>query len=758
MLNRLTSRPDEFSNMAGPLFAATREIATATSAESIIDTLRKYVLGDEADRVSLIQIGFGPSGEAVTEAVTVWDRNGIATKADLPEALRQRILREPLIVSHASALDSGAAEIKEYALDILHAESFAVFPLLAQTRTVGYLVLASSKPVPFHDNEVEIFQTMAVQIAVLLENLSLLNAVSRKTEHLFLVNDLARSMADVHDLETLGELVSVTLAKALPVSHVSIALHEAGQPKARTTTFKGRPLPGEIVLEGTRIENALTANIVIQNASVSQLPDAGLWRDTGINALIVAPMSSGDRPMGTLNVGAADATAFRGDDAALVQQIAAQLAAALESMRLFERLQLSLEETTALYSTSLAMNAAQSLDEAYETALNEIAELAGADEVGLFLAGPDPRGDVRYVEMVAQWLQGELKTADLMERHLVNEAPVLSQFPLSRANLMFNDLETDRRLDADLRSRYTSRGVNALMMIPVSTGMIWLGALLIEARSGQTFTSDQARLCRNVADQAALIIDSQLLLKRAHDAAEREHALRDMAAALSTTLDRDTVLKTVLEQIRRAVPHDTANILIIEGNAARPMALHGYAERGIDEQSVLNLKLPLDQAVHLRSTIETRQASIIDDTRSHPTWVRTPETNWIRSNISVPINLEDQVLGFISLDSATPASFDSETASFLQAFADQAAIAIQNADLYYKSNRRAEAAAHMARFSEEIQRAPSVDNVMEKAVSTLNEMLGDYDIKLRLAPHMEVTTHRLLDENPEEGVDKPETA
>src|SRR5574341_846352 len=359
MLNRVTSRPEEFHNMAGPIFAAAREIATAGNAQAIVDALRKHILTEEIDRLSVIQIGFGAWGEPITEAVAVWDRGGIATNADIPETIRQRILREPLIISNLDALDRGALEVKEYGRDVLRVASLAIFPLIGRTRTVGYLVLGSRQPYSYHDPQVQLLQSFATQAAVVLENVSLLEAVGRKTEHLDVVNELARALSDVHDMEAVGVLVAESISKVLNAHHISVTLHEPGHTHVRTTTFKGRPLPGEVELAGTRIENALTANILVHAGELKNLPDAALWREVGAGSLMVAPMGAHDRRFGTLNVCAAEPNGLRPDDATLIEQVAALLGSSLESLRVFERLQLSLEETTALYSTSLAMNAAQ---------------------------------------------------------------------------------------------------------------------------------------------------------------------------------------------------------------------------------------------------------------------------------------------------------------------------------------------------------------------------------------------------------------
>ncbi len=756
MLNQLANYPDnELNSLIAPLFAATRDIAAASHAQAIVEALRRYILGETVDRISIIQIGFGLAGEPVTEEIAVWDRDQIALEADLPPALRRHIAREPLIISNVDALDRSVAAVVDYARGVLKATSLAIFPLMGRSRTVGYLVLAGRRPHAYHEREVEVLRMLGVQVAFALENLSLLGAVSRKTEQLNLVNELARALAEVHDLTTLGELVSATLSRSCSISHLSITFHEADQPKVRVNTFVGDFLPPQLELEGTVIERVLTTGRVVRVDDVRELADGSLWRGVGAHALIVAPLSARDRRIGTLNVGAGTVGGFSENDVELCQRIAAQLGVSLENVQLFEQLQHFLKDMTTLYSASLAMSATHDLGETCEVALGELADLSGADRITLYLTRPNPQDKAQRVETIAVWEHGAIKTSELGESDSTLAAPIIAQFPGSRANLIFNDLEADSRLDSSVRVQLTLQGVNALMMIPVTTGTTWLGAALLEARQGQSFSGEQARLCRNIADQTALIIDSHLLLMRAQEAAERERVLRDLAAALSSTFDPDQILGLLLDHIGRLLPYDAASILIVEDGFAKPAATRGYAGQGADETALHALNIPIQQVVHLKQMADTKQPRVIEDTRSFPDWADTPETHWVRSCVSAPIYIEDEVIGFINLDGAMPRSFTPEHASLLQTFADQAAVAIKNALLYQESRRRAEAAAAVSRLTAQLQRAPSVDGVMQATVRALRETLGEYEVTVRLSPPMLDTTHRLLPESGDAEADPP---
>ncbi len=199
--------------------------------------------------------------------------------------------------------------------------------------------------------------------------------------------------------------------------------------------------------------------------------------------------------------------------------------------------------------------------------------------------------------------------------------------------------------------------------------------------------------CSNGEVRACVLANTDITARRQAEEAEREQrrlaeALRDTAAALNSTLDIEEVLRRILSNVGRVVPHDAANIILVESGMARIVENEGYTARGLDK-AALAVQYKVSETPYLLQMARTGRGLVIPDTERYPGWVSRPHTGWVRSYAGAPIRLEGQVVGFLNLDSATPGFFTAEHAERLQAFADQAAVAIHNARLYEQVQRHA---------------------------------------------------------------------
>ena len=163
--------------------------------------------------------------------------------------------------------------------------------------------------------------------------------------------------------------------------------------------------------------------------------------------------------------------------------------------------------------------------------------------------------------------------------------------------------------------------------------------------------------------------------------ADREHltvmaALRDTLAALTSTLDLDEVLDRVLDNIGRVVPHHSSSVMLIEGETIRTVRARTQgATHPVSETAAPIANQPM--LAEIAREGRPLQAAPGKNLRA------TDGTHG-QAHLAVPILLEDEVTGIINV--YRPLPFGDRDLERMQVFAEQAAIALRNARLYWQSS------------------------------------------------------------------------
>jgi len=196
----------------------------------------------------------------------------------------------------------------------------------------------------------------------------------------------------------------------------------------------------------------------------------------------------------------------------------------------------------------------------------------------------------------------------------------------------------------------------------------------------------RARLVRMVTDQATRARAEA----SAADQRAMVDALRSTAAALLDTLDLDTVLDRILLAVQRVVPAEAAHVLLLDDDTglARIARSYGKFSQPPIWDEVKAYRLDIGQIRNLREIRLTGRALSIADTHQYNGWVNFPIAAWVRSHVAAPIRVAGATLGFLTLESSTPATFTPADADQLQALADQAGVALRNVRLYEQIKRQ----------------------------------------------------------------------
>ncbi len=382
-------------------------------------------------------------------------------------------------------------------------------------------------------------------------------------------------------------------------------------------------------------------------------------------------------------------------------------------------------ELQALYQTTLEINTQPDLMTMLRSIVKKATELIKVSTGGLYILQPD-----------GQSLQ--LVVAYNMPDEMIGVRLGLGEGLSGRAALRGETLMVEDYSQWEGRSPlFEKLPLQRTLSVPLKVRGKVIGVISVndEDRVGP-FSSEEIRLVSMFADQAAIAIENARLYEQAiQEIAERQRAeqaeheqrklaeaLHDVASALNSTLDLEEVLDRILDNVTRVLPCEAANLMLVENDVAHIVRHRGYKERGLEDYTN-QLRFSIHEITNLIQMDKTGQPVVIPDVHHYPGWVDLPQTRWIRSYMGAPIRVKGQTVGFINLDSAEVGFYKPEDARRLQAFADQAAIAIENARLFDEVQRHARSLSLLNDITRTAVSAINVKSMLQDLVDLVSKLM-----------------------------------
>jgi len=334
-----------------------------------------------------------------------------------------------------------------------------------------------------------------------------------------------------------------------------------------------------------------------------------------------------------------------------------------------DALQRQLKELTVLHAVSMTAAKASSVDQLIEQVTQIIGNAVYVDDFGVALFD-----QVRQVLRPDPSYHGETFEA-------------MATIPLSEGIMGYVASTGEPYCAADVRDdpHYLNTVPETLseLCIPIKVGKKLIGVINAESRQLNFFSVEDERLLNTIAGTLATAIEKLHLFDAEHTRRQEAETLREAAAAVSSSLELHQVLNTILISLKRVLPYDSANVILLEGEHLRVVAVQGFDH----PEKIINQTFPAKD--NLFSEIQKMDKPIIlADARADSRFQQWAGTDYVRGWMGVPLIVRNEVIGYITLDSREPSAYHEESAALVQAFAHQVATAIENARLYEAEQRR----------------------------------------------------------------------
>jgi GAF domain-containing protein/HAMP domain-containing protein len=336
-------------------FQATTEVSRVIAQVRDPDELLSQVTQLISQRFGFYHVGIFLVDEAGRDAV-LRAANSKGGQRMLTRGHRLRV-GEQGIVGHVIgagrpriALDVGADPVHFDNPDLPETRSEMALPLRRGDEIIGALDVQSVEPAAFDDQDVAVFQTLADQVSVALEN-----------AHLFTqAQDALAKVETVHQQYLLQEWQRYA-QQAADLSHEYLL--------SGWESLAGQPLPAG--------DAALTQGSIVAFSA-----------DTGDQeAALAVPIKLHGQVIGVLDLQETDENRrWTEEEIALAEAVAEQLALALESARLFEQTQARARREALTRQITERIRDAMDVDAMLQTAVRELGQALGAPRVYVRLA------------------------------------------------------------------------------------------------------------------------------------------------------------------------------------------------------------------------------------------------------------------------------------------------------------------------------------------------------------------------------------
>lgn len=606
-------------------------------------------------------------------------------------------------------------------------------PLKAGGRILGVINVESSRPDAFSEEDEQLLNTIAGQVALALQRLRLNEELERNLQELSHRNEelsrLYRASESLlvkgqPDLETTGQIIVETIQKEFGKVNCSLVLCGAAGELDYITgvgPYREEMRGCKLWLEGKGlVPRAIRAGEIVNVPDVRLAPDyVEGWKDA--RSELVLPLMVGERVIGAIDLQSESLSAFDREDERLLSIFAQRAALTLENARLFEETNRRGKEFQELYETARDLSGEHDLPSLLELIIQRAVRLLGYKH-GCFHRYDPERNDLEVVVNTN-------KSIPLGLRFKMGEG-MAGRVAQSRQSMFVEDYRVwEHRPKFNIEPEMTS-----VLQTPLLSGGELLGVLTLYESPPfiRQYNEEEVRLLTLFAAHAAGVVHTARLLDETRRRLAELEAVSRVSSAMRAAETIEEMLPLLLEEMLAVFQTDSGAIVLYNPEddfvdwAATAGWIAGLPEKPFTMDSGAIERLLSSGEVYVSPEITSDP--VFSSLLAH----KIP-AGW--SAVIAPVRASRSVIGALILSAPAPRQFSSEETNTLRVLAEIAGNAIQRTRLHQQTELRLSRLAAL--------------NIIDQAINSSFDLRVTYSILLdQLVSQLSVDAADILLYNP----------